>query len=424
MSLRIAIVGGSVGGLFAGVLLHRAGFDVTILERSTTGLEGRGAGLVAQREVFDLLREVGTEHVARFGVVAQERIYLDRAGGIIHRQQTPQTQLSWDVLWRAFRDRFPTERYVAGKGVESVVPHEAGVMLRLADGSTQDADIAIGADGIGSVLRAAVAGPLSRPSYVGYATWRGLVPEAAMPEPAAGQLFGRFAFYEAAGTQILGYLVPGADGSIEPGRRRYNWVWYRRYSEADIAGVLTDAGGRVHPFSLSPDTVRPEAARQLHADAARLLPPVFAQAVGAEPHPFVHAIFDYAAPRYGVDRLSRDFSGWSPGFLDYDNDGWMDLFSANGDIDYTAHGRGAGGADGRCRLRRPPAYRDGGGQGGRRCRGAARRAGRAGRAEHGACRLRAAALRDGSRGGGVWKAAGRLARLTGAAASRWPKAGQ
>ena len=45
--------------------------------------------------------------------------------------------------------------------------------------------------------------------------------------------------------------------------------------------------------------------------------------------------FDYAAPRYGIDRLSRDFSGWSPGFIDYDNDGWKDLFSANGDIDYT-----------------------------------------------------------------------------------------
>ena len=32
--------------------------------------------------------------------------------------------------------------------------------------------------------------------------------------------------------------------------------------------------------------------------------------------------------------LSRPFSGWSNGFIDYDNDGWKDIYSANGDVDY------------------------------------------------------------------------------------------
>ena len=31
--------------------------------------------------------------------------------------------------------------------------------------------------------------------------------------------------------------------------------------------------------------------------------------------------------------LSRRLSGWSVGFGDYDNDGWKDLYSANGDVD-------------------------------------------------------------------------------------------
>jgi hypothetical protein len=44
---------------------------------------------------------------------------------------------------------------------------------------------------------------------------------------------------------------------------------------------------------------------------------------------------EYASTPYGVAALSRNISGWSPGFIDYDNDGWKDLFSANGDIDYT-----------------------------------------------------------------------------------------
>jgi hypothetical protein len=35
-----------------------------------------------------------------------------------------------------------------------------------------------------------------------------------------------------------------------------------------------------------------------------------------------------------VASASRAFSGWSTGFIDYDNDGWKDIYSANGDVDY------------------------------------------------------------------------------------------
>jgi enediyne biosynthesis protein E4 len=34
--------------------------------------------------------------------------------------------------------------------------------------------------------------------------------------------------------------------------------------------------------------------------------------------------------------LSRNFSGWSIGFIDYNNDGWKDIYSANGDVDNLA----------------------------------------------------------------------------------------
>jgi enediyne biosynthesis protein E4 len=34
-----------------------------------------------------------------------------------------------------------------------------------------------------------------------------------------------------------------------------------------------------------------------------------------------------------VQTLSRPFAGWSSGFIDYNNDGWKDIYSANGDVD-------------------------------------------------------------------------------------------
>ena len=43
--------------------------------------------------------------------------------------------------------------------------------------------------------------------------------------------------------------------------------------------------------------------------------------------------FRYLSQRSRVAQLSESMSGWSNGFIDYNNDGWKDLYSANGDID-------------------------------------------------------------------------------------------
>lgn len=43
--------------------------------------------------------------------------------------------------------------------------------------------------------------------------------------------------------------------------------------------------------------------------------------------------FRYVTPATGLVPLTMPYSGWSGGFLDYDNDGWRDLYSANGDVD-------------------------------------------------------------------------------------------
>lgn len=43
--------------------------------------------------------------------------------------------------------------------------------------------------------------------------------------------------------------------------------------------------------------------------------------------------FRYTSPLARIVNLSQPYSGWSAGFIDYNNDGWKDLFSANGDVD-------------------------------------------------------------------------------------------
>ncbi|MBA3440634.1 MAG: CRTAC1 family protein [Pyrinomonadaceae bacterium] len=43
--------------------------------------------------------------------------------------------------------------------------------------------------------------------------------------------------------------------------------------------------------------------------------------------------FKYVSSTYNIENLSRPFSGWSAAFIDYNNDGWKDIYNANGDVD-------------------------------------------------------------------------------------------
>jgi glycine/D-amino acid oxidase-like deaminating enzyme len=116
---KVIIVGGSVGGVSAGVLLHRAGWQVMVYERSALGLGGKGAGLVPQPDVSRILAEIGREDVLETGVVARERIILDRQGRIVQTLRTPQSQMSWDLLFEAFRSELPENCYRRGVRVLS-----------------------------------------------------------------------------------------------------------------------------------------------------------------------------------------------------------------------------------------------------------------------------------------------------------------
>ncbi len=48
--------------------------------------------------------------------------------------------------------------------------------------------------------------------------------------------------------------------------------------------------------------------------------------------------FEYVSPTHNISVISRRFGGWSAGFIDFDNDGWKDIYSANGDVDYVYDG--------------------------------------------------------------------------------------
>ena len=300
---RVIVAGGSIAGLFAGALLHRLGFAVDVFERSGEALASRGAGIMPHPELFDALAHAGATADETICVPIVGRIALDRDGTILGKHAMPQLAMSWDQLYRLARAALPDACHQAGRAVAGFDQDEEGVTVRFADGARERADWLIGADGIRSTVRRLLL-PELEPAYAGYVAWRGLIEERRMSAEARAILCDRLAFCIPQGEQMIGYPVPGADEAIEPGRRRYNVVWYRPADEAvGLPRLLTGRDGRSHDVSIPPGQVARKAVTELYHDANTLLAPYCAEVVRLSDDPFIQAIYDFESPRLVFGRV-------------------------------------------------------------------------------------------------------------------------
>ncbi len=111
--LQVAVAGGSIGGLCAGLALQRiAGAEVDIYERHVGEVETRGAGIVVQPELTQLLRLVDAAGLPTTG--CRVRRYLEPDGGEGSEQVMPQRFTSWEAIFQTLRSAFPDGRYHVG----------------------------------------------------------------------------------------------------------------------------------------------------------------------------------------------------------------------------------------------------------------------------------------------------------------------
>ena len=70
---RILVIGGSMSGLFAAILLRKLGCDVEVYERAGVELTGRGAGIVTHAQMRVVLQAAGCDPSRDLGVEVASR---------------------------------------------------------------------------------------------------------------------------------------------------------------------------------------------------------------------------------------------------------------------------------------------------------------------------------------------------------------
>ena len=307
-SLNVGIVGGSIAGCAAAILLRRAGHEVTVFERTTGKLQGRGGGIATPRTTFGTLVDEDIIDADFPHTQVREMPFIGRVAPHDRWGRTAWTLpvdlicFHWGTLWENLRSRVPDHDYHQGCEVTGVRGSDGNAVELQLDGRTPSTfDLVLFADGYRSLGRR-LQQPNAELRYRGYVLWRGLLPESRVKESSllAGKM-PRLSYAHADG-HLVTYLVPGLEGATEPGSRLYNWAAYLAVPEEELPALLIDSHGLAHEGSLPPGSVRAETEQRFKALMAANLPAYFADIISSTENTYIQLIYTADVKAYAHHR--------------------------------------------------------------------------------------------------------------------------
>ena len=214
------IVGAGIGGLAAAISLRRRGWSVRVYDRAH-GPGDLGFALALAANAMNAIEELGAAAPIRAAGCAPRRGELCRPDGRVLKRI--EAQMTRPLVIALRRDIHSTLLQVSGAEVRcGEVRHlnQAGdrVEITLGDGSTDSADLVIGADGVASVVRRHLHPDEAPARPSGYSAIRGVTFTAG---DALGDLDG------------IGYFGDGIEAAAMRASRDA-FYWYLSLLTADV----------------------------------------------------------------------------------------------------------------------------------------------------------------------------------------------
>ena len=191
--MRIAIVGGGIGGLTVALALREFNFEAEIYEQAPALLDV-GAAIAVWPNALRVLDRLGLTGVINEHAGAIDEIcWLDHHGFLLNRIRVSRSvALHRADLQSTLLHALPPSWIKLGHSLVAYETRKNKVIARFANGEEIEADFLVGADGIHSRVRSQLIGD-REPIYRGYTVWRGIASDVpgAIPPATAIEIHGR-----------------------------------------------------------------------------------------------------------------------------------------------------------------------------------------------------------------------------------------
>ena len=179
--MKIAVIGGGIGGLTAAGLLYQTGHDVQVYEKRND-LNQVGAGIGIGSNVLKALKPYKmTYAIEQEGQALNKieiRTNLDSFLNTLKMNQDEEQNITIhrSVLHEILKTHVPPERINLDYKLKEFKQTPDNIRLYFENGQEAEADLVIAADGLNSNIRKQIQ-PKSEPKYAGYTCFRGVVNE-------------------------------------------------------------------------------------------------------------------------------------------------------------------------------------------------------------------------------------------------------